>query len=116
MAPFPQEVSHGTLLLRIDVTFFEDPKREELGQPEGVMFVIDVLEALVLLHGAGVREMDRIAVLHEGIDKPVPIERGLDHDSCQFCLVGGKEGQDRCRSFATLRLKILCRRSSMIAR
>ena len=65
VAPFPQEISHGTLLPRVDVAFFEDPEGEELGQPEGVMFVIDVLESLVLLHGTGVREMDHMAVLHE---------------------------------------------------
>jgi hypothetical protein len=94
MAPFPQEISHGTLLPRVDVAFFEDPEGEELGQPEGVMFVIDVLESLVLLSGAGIGQMNRIALLHEGIDEPVPVKRGLDHHSCQLCLVGGKEGQN----------------------
>jgi hypothetical protein len=59
------------------------------------VFVIDVLEPRILLDGTGVGKIDRIGLLHKSIDKPVPVECGLDDDPCQLCLVGGKEGQDR---------------------
>lgn len=58
---FAQKISHGTLLSWVDVALFENTEGEQIGKPEGVMFVVDVLKAKVLLDGTGIREVDGIA-------------------------------------------------------
>jgi hypothetical protein len=71
------------------------PRDKRWASLESVMLIIDVLETPILLDGTGVGEMDRMAVLHKCIDKPVPIECGLDDDPLELRLIGGKEREDR---------------------
>ena len=56
-----QEISDRPLFFRIDVSFGKDLQSQKIGEPEGALLVILVLEALVLFHCSGIGEMDGIA-------------------------------------------------------
>ena len=55
------------------------------------MFIIDVLETRILFDGTGIGQMDRVTLLHESVDKPVPVECGLHDDPRELRLIGVKE-------------------------
>jgi hypothetical protein len=67
------------------------PRDKRWASLEGVMFIIDVLETPILLDGAGIGKMDLVTLLHKGIDKPVPVERGFDNNPRELRLIGVKE-------------------------
>ena len=59
------------------------------------MRIIEVLEAPIRFESTGIGGMDRVILLSERNDKPVPVERGLHDDPRELCLVWGTKPEDR---------------------
>jgi len=80
-----EQVPDGTLFFWIDIPFGKDLEPEKVGKPEGTLFVVLVLEALILLHGSGIGKMYGITGLLQSVDQPVPVERRMNYPaaSCE---------------------------------
>ena len=88
-----QEVSDGPVLPGVDIAGREDIGLQEAGKLSGITLV--GLDLGIGDGGAvgGIDQDDREAVGLEGIDKPVPVDGGLDRDG-KATAVGTQEGSN----------------------
>jgi len=94
LQPLPEKISCGSFFFGVDVTCGEDIQSQEIGEPEGAPPVIDLFEALVLLDGRYIGEMNAVACVHKSVDEPVPIEGGLYHHALDILPIRFEGGED----------------------
>ena len=83
----PEEIADRTVFLGVDVPLRKDPQPQHLGEPEGVVLIVGEFQPGVLLDRRRISQMYLVACLHEEIDQPVPIVRGLDDNAGNVILV-----------------------------
>ena len=79
-----RKVAHRALFPRIDIALGQQAQAKQLRQIPGIGEVPAVLQPLVLLDRARVRQMYPVARIHQPIHQPVPIERTLDNHAHQL--------------------------------
>lgn len=87
----PAEAAQGALGGRMNIPSGQDAEPQHVRQVGGVGFVVAAFQAVVLFHGDGVGEFDRVARSHQAIDQPVPVIGGLDDHGREFALARRKQ-------------------------
>lgn len=94
METFSQEIPKGAVLFRVDVTLLQGSKPKEVGQPEGIVIVIQILPSRVLLDGGRIGQMHSVSMIHQGIHEPIPVVGRFYYNPSKFCAVRFQRGQN----------------------
>jgi hypothetical protein len=63
----------------------KNAQNQQLGQKEGIVLIIAMLQSLILLNGGWISQMNaRIPGIHYTVYQPVPIVRGLYHQALEL--------------------------------
>ena len=81
LAALAQQIAYRSLLFRIDVALRQYSQPQNVGKPAGVGMIVGVFEPFVLLDRCGVGQMNLVPLVHQTVDQPVPVVRGLDDNT-----------------------------------
>ena len=90
LAALPEQVTQGAFVARVDMPGGQDAQAQQVGQVAGVVEVPGVLEAVLLLDGAGVDQVNGKAGVLQAIDQPVPVVGGLDGNALNLAGVAAQ--------------------------
>jgi hypothetical protein len=94
MSPFPEQISEGTKLFRVDIAFPKATQSQKVCQPEGIVAIIGMFEASILFIAGRMSQMYPVPVFLKPIDQPVPVIRRFDDDALQIGPIGLKKTQN----------------------
>ncbi|HWV47084.1 MAG TPA: hypothetical protein VN039_13870 [Nitrospira sp.] len=68
-----EEIPHRSIRAGINIAFGEYVQPQQVGQPARIAMIVGILESFILVDRRRIDEMNRITLLHESIDQPVPV-------------------------------------------
>lgn len=95
MGALTQEIADGSLGFRLYGALGQHPQAEPVCQPPRIGAIISILETVLLLHRRRIGQVQSIACVHEAIDEPGPIIRGVDDHTLNVSIIRGSLLQER---------------------
>jgi hypothetical protein len=97
MSPFPEQISEGAKLFRVDIAFPKATQPQKVCQPEGIVSIIGMFEPPILFIAGRMRQMNPVPIFLKYIDQPIPVIRRFDDDAFEIGPIGFEKPQNHLR-------------------
>jgi hypothetical protein len=97
MSPFPEQISEGAKLFRVDITFPKATQPQKVCQPEGIVAIIGMFEPPILFIAGRMRQMNPVPIFLKHIDQPIPVIRRFDDDAFEIGPIRFEKPQNHFR-------------------